>query len=340
MKFRLISLALLAVLSLPQLGLGVLLVHEGFDYPNDAAPVVGLNGGTGWPAEWIDGGLGGGGFAVSQDDTSLTSAAFPFSASGDRVVAAGAGTGGNSMRVSRVLPSTFDMGQDGVLYASLLFKKTGSSTATSNNNMEFNLNAGTTGNGAIRFGSTSTNTLFVWDGTSVTSSFESVVLDQTYFAVLRVEASASANDRVSAIVLDPTETLPASEPVTWDSSREFNSIAVLDRVRLWIGVVAGGQFDEIRVGQTWADVTSTSTTLAGDYNSDGKVDAADYVVWRRSNSGNAQAYTDWRANFGKPGVGAGTGLGAASVPEPAGLLLLVIGCAVILGRRGISHKRG
>jgi hypothetical protein len=37
--------------------------------------------------------------------------------------------------------------------------------------------------------------------------------------------------------------------------------------------------------------------LTGDYNGDGKVDAADYVVWRKTNINGQQGYNDWRANF-------------------------------------------
>ena len=46
-----------------------------------------------------------------------------------------------------------------------------------------------------------------------------------------------------------------------------------------------------------------SSTLAGDFNRDGSVDAADYVVWRRHLSGNSFVdtanYQTWRANFGR-----------------------------------------
>jgi hypothetical protein len=56
----------------------------------------------------------------------------------------------------------------------------------------------------------------------------------------------------------------------------------------------------------------------GDFNSDGRVNAADYVVWRKNDSSN-EAYNEWRANFG-----ATSGSGSlASVPEPSGLMLLV-----------------
>ena len=46
-----------------------------------------------------------------------------------------------------------------------------------------------------------------------------------------------------------------------------------------------------------------SVSLAGDYNQNGKVDAADYVLWRKSPDtygGNPAGYNTWCANFGQP----------------------------------------
>jgi hypothetical protein len=63
--------------------------------------------------------------------------------------------------------------------------------------------------------------------------------------------------------------------------------------------------------------------LLGDYNENGTVDAADYVLWRENNINGAQGYADWKTNFGRtltPGSGS-----AAAVPEPAGVALLLIG---------------
>jgi hypothetical protein len=65
--------------------------------------------------------------------------------------------------------------------------------------------------------------------------------------------------------------------------------------------------------------------IPGDYNADGSVDAADYVTWRKDPAafgGDPDGYNTWRTNFGRTS-GAGAGLNAASVPEPASWLLAV-----------------
>jgi hypothetical protein len=67
----------------------------------------------------------------------------------------------------------------------------------------------------------------------------------------------------------------------------------------------------------------------GDFNADGAVDAADYVVWRKTD-GTQQGFNTWRANFGQT-AGLGTGIGPSSkgaVPEPTSGLLLILGAAV------------
>jgi hypothetical protein len=95
---------------------------------------------------------------------------------------------------------------------------------------------------------------------------------------------------------------------------------------------------ELAPGGTWASDTATPIAsyflgFPGDYNGDGAIDAADYVVWRKNPGafgGNPGGYNSWRAHFGQT---AGSGLGtsaSAAVPEPATFVLLVFaatGCS-------------
>jgi hypothetical protein len=74
-------------------------------------------------------------------------------------------------------------------------------------------------------------------------------------------------------------------------------------------------------------LTLAVPSLAGDYNGDGKVDAADYVVWRKdpaSFGGDPGGYNTWVANFGNMlGSGSASALTSA-VPEPTSMALLIV----------------
>ena len=72
--------------------------------------------------------------------------------------------------------------------------------------------------------------------------------------------------------------------------------------------------------------------LDGDYNGDGTVDAADYVMWRK-NDGSPEGYNTWRTNFGRT-LGSGAALASsAAVPEPASFALLLMGALAMFLRR-------
>jgi hypothetical protein len=87
----------------------------------------------------------------------------------------------------------------------------------------------------------------------------------------------------------------------------------------------------------------------GDYNTDGIVDAGDYIVWRgalgQSGSGlaadgngdgvvDSADYNHWRANFGQVvGGAASSPIGVAtSVPEPSTAAMLILGAVVVVQR--------
>lgn len=96
------------------------------------------------------------------------------------------------------------------------------------------------------------------------------------------------------------------------------------------------------------DYTILPAGLPGDYNSNGVVDAADYVLWR--NGGplanqvddptqvNAQDYVAWRQRFGNT-AGSGVVIGS-TVPEPVVGLLLVAGFAMLIAQHRVHRIYG
>jgi hypothetical protein len=93
--------------------------------------------------------------------------------------------------------------------------------------------------------------------------------------------------------------------------------------------------------------------VPGDYNNNGVVDMADYVVWRdhlgtafqlnnevagtTPGSVTEDDYAAWRARFGNTsGAGTGGGLQGAAVPEPGAAFLIA---SALLGAFGATRRR-
>jgi hypothetical protein len=94
------------------------------------------------------------------------------------------------------------------------------------------------------------------------------------------------------------------------------------------------------VDQDYEDVSnnpfSISAALAGDFNGDGSVNAADYVRWRKTGGTQAQ-FNTWRTNFGEAsGNGGQASLDGIAVLEPEGLVLVV---AVLIVSFGTASRR-
>src|SRR5690606_18819448 len=101
----------------------------------------------------------------------------------------------------------------------------------------------------------------------------------------------------------------------------------------------------------WEVVTSEPLTLvqtlAGDFNEDGVVDAADYVVWRNhvgepnelALGGNGSGgggvdiadYELWKTNYSSGG--AAVPAAAAPIPEPSGMVLGVAALVIVVAWR-------
>jgi GH25 family lysozyme M1 (1,4-beta-N-acetylmuramidase) len=149
----------------------------------------------------------------------------------------------------------------------------------------------------------------------------------------------------------PPSTLPANTYAPWSSYKfwQYSSTGSVPGI-------TGNVDKDIYTGTFLQMLQQYSPNYSnGDYNNNTIVDAADYVLWRRTmgNSVNpgvaadgdlsgtidAGDYTTWRANFAStvPNVPAGAGAGFASVPEPASSLLLIIATLTILSGGRSRH---
>ena len=87
-------------------------------------------------------------------------------------------------------------------------------------------------------------------------------------------------------------------------------------------------------------ISVVASGLAGDYNHNGVVDAADYVVWR---NGLGTVYTQadysvWRTHFGQTaGSGSGATGFASAIPEPSAFVLTAVGFLGLSGCRRAGH---
>lgn len=98
--------------------------------------------------------------------------------------------------------------------------------------------------------------------------------------------------------------------------------------------LAGGLAWNTSLLYTSGVISVVGAGLSGDFNEDGAVDAADYVLWRK-NDGSPTGYTAWRSHFGSP-LGSGTLASALypnPIPEPATVTLIALGSAVVLLQR-------
>src|SRR5262249_23640652 len=102
-------------------------------------------------------------------------------------------------------------------------------------------------------------------------------------------------------------------------------------------------YSDVYYNPNFALIAGTAAAgVTGDYNNDGVVNAADYVLWRKGGplqndpTPGVQPgdYDVWRAHFGQT-PGAGSSLSAGAVPEPTSAFLaaLAIGFAGCLRRR-------
>lgn len=181
--------------------------------------------------------------------------------------------------------------------------------------------------------------------------------------VLNFDLGGSGHDLISGIT---NLSLPASGTVTVNLANVGGLAAgapfpIIDYSGSLSGAFSTLTLTNQPAGFTYALINDTSNTsidlqvsatgLPGDFNSDGTVDAGDYLLWRKNNNTSnplpndnglgvpitAAHYNLWRANFGRP-PGSGSGLSASAVPEPASCLLWLAGLSVVGGLRRRSNR--
>jgi hypothetical protein len=171
---------------------------------------------------------------------------------------------------------------------------------------------------------------------TTTSNIATLGLNSVHLLLGKIDITAG--NETFSLWADPASLSNLSAPLFTSSSTNF--LSALSS----LGVIsynttksnAGGFLDALILSNSSAaftDVTGVAPALAGDFDHNGVVDAADYVVWR---TGLGTTYTPadfntWRAHFGQSSAG-GSAVPAA-VPEPAVLFMLLTAGILIGGRR-------
>jgi hypothetical protein len=277
---------------------------------------------------------------------SIVSVSFPFAPIGDRLSVPRGG------EANRLMGASFNSTQDGVtFFGSLLMNKTVDAGTPSNDAVEFRLISNLTTTEAFRVGIGSDELLFIDSGATATSATELLTIGTPYFVVFKIVTSAAGSDQFFASTFGPSETVPATEPVTWDVTHTEAVAHIFNGVRLTTGSsVAGSEFDEIRIGNTWADVAVGGAFVLGDFNSSGAIDPGDLTnLVNGLYVGNSYAQGDIDLNgivdlrdynTFRP-IYLGAGFAAAeipSVPEPTAWVLAAVAALALTARRQCRHS--
>jgi len=133
---------------------------------------------------------------------------------------------------------------------------------------------------------------------------------------------------------------PSAYNVNGLGTLNFYRTAQTGNFRLWgaLGSDGDSHLEHLRyIGEflkqlPLAKATVVAPPIAGDFNSDGVVDASDYVFLRNAATNRAD-YGVWRTNFGATSASSASLVATSLVPEPTAVALLVLACAGAWPRR-------
>ncbi len=272
LRFPLIALAAAAVMPcatvLPTRA--ALMNYDPFAY--SGTTLNGQNGGTGWNGGWFQTGSSPSD-QLSDDGVSLTypgTFESPLSTpptSGSRV-----DTGGLNASSSRLLAQTIPLNVDGtVAYVSALIRKNaanGGGVTTDNILLEF-VDSSANRRWGVGIEGTGDKPWLNANGSTTPASGPAVTPGDTYFMVAKIVSSASSVDTAYLKVFGTgySSQVPVAEPTTWDATLTESTGAILDRIRVRIDsgntAAAAGEVDEIRIGDSWADVIGVPEPASG-----------------------------------------------------------------------------
>lgn len=200
---------------------------------------------------------------------------------------------------------------------------------------------------------------------SAATSLLEIPMGMTRTQTITVTTTGGGNSGLSLIKLDaaglgatPTASWASHVgPPNWWSLGPFSGTGAKTlNLAVPAGAVRGSYpIDVILAGgsEDWSKKVLGAFTVKvgvpGDYNDNGVVDAADYVLWRNGGplhfeidtpgTVNAADYTAWRARFGKTtgGAGSGSGLEINPVPEVSSVVLAVLGLLALPHLRRWRH---
>lgn len=188
-----------------------------------------------------------------------------------------------------------------------------------------NLEIGTKPNGAGAYTQTSTDNASLFAGLLTLGSATSSGQMNIEGGMVQV-GDLAFGGTTSKILLSPN----MSMNVLQDNYSEADALA--DVSAGYVASAPGGAITVQTVnvnGFNYTQFSSVPVEVSGDYNGDGFVDAADYVIWRKGGSPDPHSQTDydnWKTDFGAgPGGGSGTLANTASVPEPGSAFIMMIG---------------